>query len=248
MSKPIRLKIIIPVNTTEFTQQISESVDKFRSDTVSIDLEHITQGTPYIESRIDLTINAPHVLKMAIDTEAQGYDGIFVTDMDMCGVEASRQALTIPIIGGFRPSLYTAMFLGQKVSILTVDSVVDLQNEHIRAFGTTENLSSIISLKLDVNALKQPTPENRAKVLESLFEGACQAISRDGADCLMFGCTGFTNYAEPLSQRLRARFNVYVPVMDPNCCAIGYLIMLVQNNLSQSGISYPYRPSVPSLP
>lgn len=247
MSRSIRLKIIIPVNTDEFTKQISESVDRFRSDTVSIDLEHIREGTPYIESRIDLTINAPHVLKMAVETESQGYDGIFVTDMDMCGVEASRQAIKIPIIGGFRPSLYTAMFLGQKVSILTVNDVLDLQNEHIRAFGTTENLASIIALDVDVNALKNPTPANKAKVLESLFDGACTAITRDGADCLMFGCTGFTDFAQALSDRLTVHFGAYVPVMDPNCCAIGYLIMLVQNRLSQSGISYPYLPTIPSL-
>ncbi|OAN17634.1 hypothetical protein A3K86_01550 [Photobacterium jeanii] len=238
----MKLKIVIPVNTTEFTEQISQSVNKFRSDKVTIDLEHITQGTSFIQSRLDLATNAPHVIACVQRAEKEGYDGVFVTDMDMCGVEAARQAVKIPVIGGFRPSLYSAMSLSQKVSILTVRDVVDLQDEHIRAFGVCENLASILPLSKSVNELKHPTAHAKEKILAELYELACLAIDRDGAGSLMFGCTGFTDYAAPLAERLNAKYQQNVPVMDPNCCAIGYLIMLVANQLSQSGISYPYHP------
>ncbi len=241
MQSKMKLKIIIPVNTTEFTAQISKNVDKFRSESVTIDLEHIDKGTPFIQSRIDIAINAPYVIEKIIKAEQDGFDGIFVTDMDMCGVEAARQAVRIPVIGGFRPSLYTAMLLSQKVSILTVNDVVDLQNEHIRAFGVTENLASILPLNKSVDELKNPTPEGESKILTELFELACKAVEQDGADSIMFGCTGFTDFAAPLNELLSAKFKQNVPVMDPNCCAIGYLIMLVQNRLSQSGLSYPYK-------
>lgn len=241
MHSKIKLKIIIPVNTTEFTEQISRSVDKFRSESVFIDLEHIDEGTSFIQSRIDLAINAPYVIEKIVKAEQDGFDGIFVSDMDMCGVEAARQAVKIPVIGGFRPSLYTAMLLSQKVSILTVNDVVDLQNEHIRAFGVTENLASILPLNKSVDELKNPTPEGEKKILSELFELACTAVERDGADSIMFGCTGFTDFAAPLNELLSAKFKQNFPVMDPNCCAIGYLIMLVKNGLSQSGLSYPYK-------
>ncbi len=241
MQSKMKLKIIIPVNTTEFTEQISKSVDKFRSESVTIDLEHIDKGTSFIQSRIDLAINAPYVIEKIVKAEQDGFDGIFVTDMDMCGVEAARQAVKIPVIGGFRPSVYTAMLLSQKVSILTVNDVVDLQNEHIRAFGVTENLASILPLNKSVDELKNPTPEGESRILTELFELACKAVEQDGAGSIMFGCTGFTDFAAPLNELLSAKFKQNVPVMDPNCCAIGYLIMLVQNRLSQSGLSYPYK-------
>jgi len=241
MLNNIKLKIIIPVNTTEFTEDISNSIDKFRDDYISIDLEPLNKGTSYIQSRVDLTLNAPHVMELAIEAEREGYNGIFISDMDMCGVEASRQVVKIPIIGGFRPSLYTAMLLGQKVSILTVSNVVDLQNEHIREFGVTENLASILPLNKSVNELKNPTAEGKRKILSELFELACKAVEEHGADCIMFGCTGFTDFAEPLNTLLYTRYGQNIPVMDPNCCAISYLIMLVKNKLSQSGISYPYQ-------
>ncbi|MZI94465.1 racemase [Vibrio sp. CAIM 722] len=236
----MKLKIIIPVNTKEFTDQISDSVDKFRTENITIDLEHIDHGSSFIESRIDLTNNAPYVVEKVIQAEKEGYDGVFVTDMDMCGVEAARQAVTIPVIGGFRASFYTAMLLSQKVSILTVSDVVDLQNEHVRAFGVTENLASIRPLDQSVNDLKGSTCHERKIILHDLFKLACKAIDQDGADSIMFGCTGFTGYAKKLSKKLSAKYGVYVPVMDPNRCAISYLIMLVKNKLSHSGVSYPY--------
>ncbi|KXF83238.1 aspartate/glutamate racemase family protein [Enterovibrio coralii] len=238
----MKLKIVIPVNTSQFNEQISNSVDKLRSDIVTIDLEPIESGTPFIQSRADLTVNAPFVLEKIVQAEKDGYDGIFVTDMDMCGVEAARELVKIPVIGGFRPSFFTAMALGQSVSILTVSDVVKLQNEHIRAFGVTENLASILPLEKSVEELKSPSPEATAKIFEELFELGCVAIERDGADCIMFGCTGFTDFAASLSARLSARFDQYIPVMDPNCVAITFLIGLVNNSLSHSGITYPYKP------
>ncbi|QMV13925.1 Hydantoin racemase [Vibrio spartinae] len=244
MSMKMKLKIIIPVNTTEFTEQISKSVNRFRSDKVTIDLEHIDHGTPFIQSRVDLTINAPYVLDKVIQAEQDGYQGVFVTDMDMCGVEAARQAVKIPVVGGFRPNFFTAMLLSQKVSILTVRDVVDLQNEHVRAFGVTENLASILPLDKCVNELKAPSPDAEEIILTELFELACRAIEQDGAGSIMFGCTGFTSFSAPLSELLTAKYKQNVPVIDPNCCAMGYLIMLVENGLSQSGLSYPYQSKI----
>jgi Asp/Glu/hydantoin racemase len=241
MRVKMKLKIIIPVHTHEFTRQISASVERFRSASVSIDLEAIPAGSPFIESRLDLATNEIEVVKMAVQAESDGYDGIFVTDMDMCGVEAARQAVSIPIIGGFRPSVYTAMLLGQKVSILTVSDVVGMQSEHMRAFAITEHFASIYPLNKCVNELKNPTPESSLKILDELFELGCKAISESGADCIIFGCTGFTDLATPLSERLSEKFKQHIPVVDPNGCAIGYLIMLVENRLSHSGMTYPFQ-------
>ncbi|CAG9000277.1 MAG: hypothetical protein CENE_02271 [Candidatus Celerinatantimonas neptuna] len=241
MKTTIKLKIIIPVHTDEFTRQISASIDRFRNERVLIDIEAIPKGTPFIQSRIDLAINEIEVVKMAIQAELDSYDGIFVTDMDMCGVEAARQAVSIPIVGGFRPSVYTAMLLGQKVSILTVRDVIGMQSEHMRAFAITEHFASIYPLDKCVNELKNPTSENRMKIFDELVELGVKAITESGADSIIFGCTGFTDQAGPLSERLSEILNHHIPVIDPNGCAIGYLIMLVENNLSHSGMTYPLK-------
>jgi Asp/Glu/hydantoin racemase len=41
------------------------------------------------------------VVELAQAIEKDGFDGIWLTDFDMCGVEAAREVIDIPIIGGF---------------------------------------------------------------------------------------------------------------------------------------------------
>ena len=233
-----KLKIIVPVNNDTFCQPILDTVQAVRPPDVAIDIEAITEGTTYIESRCDLALNAPHVMTLAQETEAKGYHGIFVTDMDMCGVEASRELINIPIIGGFRASSYAAMMLGQKFSIITVEDVRDLQDEHIRAFGDTVNLASIRPLKKKVLDLSSP------ETVKLVNAEALKAVTEDGADCIFFGCTGFIGVADKVAQYLKEKLNKNIPVIDPNRAAISFLVLLIRNQLSQSRITYPKHHSI----
>ena len=233
----MKLKIIIPVNTTAFTSLVYEAIQPVLTPEMKVDCEPINAGTGYIESRADLATNAPHVIALAKKTETQGYDGIFVTDMDMCGVEAARQTISIPIIGGFRASAYTAMLLAQKFSIMTIADVVDLQNEHIRAFGIINNLASIRPLSVRVPDLVDP--DRHQQILDDLIKESIHAIKEDGAGAITFGCTGFIHYADELAASLQQKTGKSIPVMDPNQVALSYLALLVKNKLSQSQITYP---------
>jgi allantoin racemase len=200
---------------------------------VTVDIENIPEGQPCIESRYDSMINAPHVSKLAKKAEADGFDGIYVSDMDFCGVEATREVVDIPIIGGFEPSAYTAMLLAQRFSIITiVDSVVDMQREHTKTFGITENLASIRVVHMSVTAT-----HNHEEAIEKVFIESCKAIEEDGARAIILGCTGFAGIAQAVQKRL-AEEEKRIPVMDPNCTAVSYLILLIRNNLSQSRLTY----------
>ena len=233
----MKLKIIIPVNTTEYNRLIENSVQPVLDSEISIDIEAISQGSPFIQSRLDLTMNAPHVVELARKAEKEGFDGIFVTDMDMCGVEAARQAVSIPVIGGFRASAFTAMMLAKRFSILTVANVEEMQSEHTRNFGISENLASVRPLNIIVPNLAED--DARQLILEHLYQEALKAIELDGANALIFGCTGFVRFAQPLAAMLEDKLGKKIPVLDPNCCAISYLALLVKNNLSQSQLTYP---------
>ena len=233
----IRAKIIVPVNNTSFCEPILNAAKQVCPADVHLDIEAISAGTPYIESRYDLAKNASHVVQLARRAEEEGYAGVFVSDMDMCGVEQSREVIDIPIIGGFRASAYTAMMLGQRFSIITVKGVRDLQEEHVRAFGISQNLASIRPLDKNVSDLSNPA------IIDAVTLEAERAVEADQADCIMFGCTGFINVARAVSDNLVTRFGKSIPVIDPNHAAISYLLMLIRNGLSQSRCTYP-KPSL----
>jgi len=116
--------------------------------------------------------------------------------------------------------------------------VLDLQNEHIRTFGIVNNLASILPLDIKVPNLADPSQHQI--ILNDMTKKAISAIDEDGASAIMFGCTGFVNFASELEEVLMKQKGVHVPVIDPNCCAISYLSLLVKNRLRQSQITYPF--------
>ncbi len=232
--KPYKIRIIVPANTTAFNQRIKDAVKPVIPDDFSVDVKNIDQGNDCIENRYNLTENALAVVNLAKKTEEEGFNGIFVTDFDMCGVEASREVVDIPVIGGFRASAFTAMMLSQKFSIITIlGSTVAMQLEHIKTFGLENNFASIRSINCPVQDL-----QDADKVSKLVFEACCEAISQDGSQSFILGCTGFIGIAERVSMMLTQELGYFVPITDPNRVAIDFLVLLVRNKLSQSRICY----------
>ena len=234
MQKKYRIRIIVPANTDAFNERIRAAVSSVIPPDFELDVKNISSGTPSIENRCCIVENSPAVLSLARETEQGGYDGIFVTDFDYCGVEACREAVSIPVIGGFRASAFTAMMLSKRFAIVTIlESVVAMQLEHVNSFGIKDNFVGILSINCPVDQLKD-TDLVRKKV----FDKSLKAIRSNGAESIILGCTGFIDIADAVSDMLTEEIGSYVPVTDPNKVAVVYLAMLVRSGLRQSQLSY----------
>ncbi|GAA3926755.1 aspartate/glutamate racemase family protein [Litoribacillus peritrichatus] len=239
MTKPFRMKVIIPINNASYNDELKEVVTAVAPPDLYIEVDNIKAGNTSIESRWDKTVNAPHVVAMVVQAEHDGFDGVFVSDFDFCGVEEARELVDIPVVGGFRPSAYTAMMLAEKFSIVTfAHSVMDMQSSHSRLFGIAPNFASISPIDLTVHQLV-----DRDKVVEKVYQASLTAIEAHGADAIILGCTGFNYIAEPVARLLKEKYQVNVPVIDPNHAAVSYLYGLIRNNLSQSRLTYVTSPN-----
>ena len=240
MGKEIKLRIIIPINTGKYNQYLYDNVISVLLSNVALDVVNIKGGSESIECRYNLMENEPFVLDEVRQAEKDGIDGIFVSDMDFCGVEVAREITNIPIIGGFRPNSLTAMALGQKFAIITIlDSIKEYQIEHIRAFGFSENFAGIESANISVEALTKMFEDEKYKkeVIEGLGEKSLDLIEKKGADVIIFGCTGFIGVADGVSEYLLKR-GYDIPVLDPNRIGINFLYNIASNNLKQSRRTY----------
>ena len=239
MVMPYRMKIIIPINDAAYNEELAGVARSAAPPDLQIDVTNITQGNTSIESRWDRMVNAPYVVELAIQAQNEGYNGIFVSDFDYCGVEEAREVVSIPVIGGFRPSVFSAMALAERFSIITVlESVVDMQREHIRSFGIAPNFASIIPVNLPVHELTE-----RDKVIEKVFDCSIKAIDEDGADAILLGCTGFMHIAAAVADKLAAKYQCNIPVIDPNMAAVNYLYMLMRTGQTQSRLTYHVPPN-----
>ncbi len=239
MDKQYRMKIIIPINDSSYNEELKQVAETVAPSDLSIVVENITAGNSSIESRWDRMTNAPYVVDLVVKSEQEGYDAVFVSDFDYCGVEPAREVVNIPVIGGFRSSAYTAMMLSERFSIITImSSVEDMQRSHTRLFGIAPNFASIIPVDLTVHELSQ-----REIVIEKVFEKSVIAIDKDGADSIILGCTGFMHIAAAVAEKLKDKYGINIPVIDPNMAAVSYLYLLMRNNLSQSRLTYHVPPN-----
>jgi len=240
----MKLKLIIPIVLGEdrvrrrVMDRMAESVRTAVSDGVSVDMECLTHGTSSIEGRADGALNQPGVLALALRSQHEGYDGIFVSDMDNCGVEAAREVVDIPVVGGFAPSALTALHLGRRIALITIlDRVVPMQTDHFRTLGIESNLACILVADAGVaDLIEDPQP-----AVEAVFQQCCRAADEFRAEVAILGCTGFIGVAALVNQRLAATGRT-LRVLDPNRVALSSLEHLVRSGLTSSRTAYPKRP------
>lgn len=239
----MRLNIIIPIRFEDRVVQarvmedLLESVRPRVGPDVELAIESLDRGTLSIEGRADLALNQGAVMEAVQRSQEAGFDGVFVSDMDMCGVEPARELVDIPVIGGFAANAFTALMLARRIGLITISpTVVPMQAEHFRTYGIESNLSGIRVAEVSVaDLINDP-----GAAVDAVYAQAVRAIDEDGAQALILGCTGFIGIAGPIAARL-ARDGKSVPVLDPNPTAVAYLELLVRQGLRPSRVAYPKR-------
>lgn len=232
----MKLKVIVPIVTTEFNKEIAEEIQAVRAPDTEFELANIKSGTNSIESRYDEYLNAPGIVQSALDASKEDYDAIFVDCFGDPSVDTIRELVRIPVLGGFTPSILMAKAVSQRFSIVTVLSrIVPLLIDLERQAGVIDEVISNRFVDIPVEQLG-----NRQMLLLKLFEQSELAV-REGAQAIILGCTGMLGVAGEL-QTLLAAENMPVPVIDPTQCAITMLMSMVRMKLSHSRLTYPVHP------
>lgn len=230
----IRICIIVPVGTDQYNARILSALDGVVPPDVQVDVRNLPSGHDCIEYRVDWLQNGYPTVQLAKQLESEGYDGIWLSDFDMCGVEAAREVIDIPIIGGFPAAAFTALALSSRLSIVTIlQSTLAMQRNHMQEYGLQDSFASIRAIDCPVNEL-----DNLDKVTELAFQAALKAVREDGAQSILLGCTGFVGVAERVAAKLEDALRMYVPVIDPNQAGFSMLMSLVRMRLRPSRACY----------
>ncbi|ACD16479.1 aspartate/glutamate racemase family protein [Paraburkholderia phytofirmans] len=233
-NSPIRICVLVPVATSAYNDRIMKAIAPVLPSDVQVEIRNITTGHPDIENRTNWLQNGMPVVELAQAIANDGFDGIWLTDFDMCGVEAAREVIDIPIIGGFPAAAFTALALSQRFSIITIlQSTLAMQRGHPQTYGIQDNFASIRAIDCPVSQL-----DNVDVVVVRTFEAALKAIKDDGAQAILLGCTGFVDVASRVSTLLTEALGAYVPVIDPNQAGFSFLVSLVRMKVRPSRLTY----------
>lgn len=221
--------VITPIVTKGFRVAVLPAPDGCR-----VTNAQVTQGPASIESAVDEVLAAPGVVDAAIKAEVDGVQAVVIDCMLDPGLDAAREAVSIPVIGCGEAAMRAA---------LTNFAVVTVLQRQERAFadlaakyGLADTLIEIIGIGVPVLALET----DRETALAATIEGSKRAVKR-GATSIIFGCTGMLGFAEEVSAALDG-----IKVIDPLTNAISLAHEAVQSGQMTDKTIYPYPESKPT--
>ncbi|MEQ9037260.1 MAG: aspartate/glutamate racemase family protein [Silicimonas sp.] len=194
MAEQFRVHIITPIISEGFRDD--SALHRTVGGICRLTSGFLDKGPASVESAVDEVLAAPGVVDAAIRAERDGADALVIDCMLDPGLDAAREAVSIPVVGAGEAGLATAARHG-RFSIVTV---LDRQAPMFRALATRHGLgdalASVRGIGVPVLALEADRTGSIAKTVP-----ACKAaLSEDGAAAVVFGCTGMLGFSDPVAQ------------------------------------------------
>ena len=184
-----------------------------------------------IRSELPYAVTLPALIRKAVWAEQNGYDAVIQSNTFDPGVEASRLAVRIPVIGLCRTTVLAAACLADRIGITVPFDGYDLVARRLlRAYGLLHFATDIRSFSM--TGFDMPRDEIAARAAETM-----RALVREtGAECIVplgGAVIPYVVSTEELEQE------VGVPVLNTKAIGIHFAETCVHLGLSQSPRAYP---------
>ena len=233
----MRIRVVTPITSEDFSS--ADEFQQYANDGTEVSHSQIEYGPASIESAYDEALATPDTVAKIADAERDGVDAVIINCMGDPGMHAGREVVSIPVIGPCEASMHLASMLGHKFSVVTVlDSLEPQFTNQAKVYGVPEKLASVRAVDIPVLDLDKDFD----RMVGALIEQAMAAVTEDGADVIVFGCTGMLGAAERVEDGLKERGATGVPVIDPMIASVKLAEALVGSRLSHSKRTYPTPP------
>lgn len=231
------------INTGFGSQEMNDYIAKYLLPDTEMDTWYLDYGPSSIEGEFDETLAAANVVLKCIEGEKAGYDAVFVNCFGDPGVRAAREAVSIPVFGGFEPIAYYALGTADKISIVTVlPEVVPMIEGEIARYGLEKRFTKVRHVNIPVLDL-----EELDTLIEAVVAESRKAVREDGAGTIVLGCTAMAGVKEAVEKALNEE-GLRVPVIESGQAALVMLETFVRMNLYHSRVTYmPPREKVRTL-
>lgn len=183
-----------------------------------------------LNSALDVVLAAPEIVQLAADGQNAGFDAVVLYCFSDPAIDACREALRIPVIGGAQAACLSALNVCRSFGVMLADELrLPEKKRFLRTLGVDPSCIAQIAAA-DMRGL-DPW-QNRELALARLAECGQQMVA-EGAEAIVLGCLSFLGLAQPLAEMLG------VPVIDPAVAAVCTAESTVRQQLLTSKISYP---------
>jgi allantoin racemase len=232
----IHIRVVTPITTQGFRTQ--DDATPLQSEGVTVDFVNIDTGPASIECDYEIMLAQPSTIARTVEAERQGADAVVIDCMGDPGLFAARECVSIPVLGPMQTSMSVAATMGHKFGVVTVLSrILPMIERQAAVYGMAAKLASARSVNIPVLELEK----DLAATKRALIAEARKAVVEDGADYIIFGCTGMLGCAAAVREGLLAD-GLDVPVIDPVPTTVNVAAALVRSRLSHSKHTYRQPP------
>lgn len=184
-----------------------------------------------LNSALDVVLAAPEIVQLAADGQNAGFDAVVLYCFSDPVIDACREALRIPVIGGAQASCLAALNVCRSFGVILADEArLPEKKLFLRTLGISpERIGQIAAINL--NGISPWA--DRETTFKKLLACGQKMMRETHTEAIVLGCLSFLGLAEPLSRVLG------IPVIDPAVAAVTTAESIVRQRLFTSKISYP---------
>lgn len=197
---------------------------------------HLTMVCPQnsgleLNSALDVVLAAPEIVQLAADGQNAGFDAVVLYCFSDPVIDACREALRIPVIGGAQASCLSALNVCRSFGVILADEArLPEKKLFLRTLGVSpERIGQIAAVNL--NGISPWA--DRETTFKKLLACGQKMMRETNTEAILLGCLSFLGLAEPLSRVLG------IPVIDPAIAAVTTAESIVRQRLFTSKVSYP---------
>lgn len=224
--------------TTAYSTELIDSMaNDGLLDNVEWDYDPGPQG-PMVSSIEDLVMISGGVLERVRRHSASGlYDAIVIQGFLDPAIMAAREVSDIPVLCCAESAVHLASVLGSRFSIIEIGEwCANYDRHNVAMYGLSSKLASIRCIEYTpAEVTKKTDREGQLTVTEQC---CLDAIEKDRADTLIFGCTAMSWMVQDVEKRLASR-GYKVPIIVPLRAAVILAKGIVSLGHTHSRLAYP---------
>lgn len=184
-----------------------------------------------LNSALDVVLAAPEIVQLAADGQNAGFDAVVLYCFSDPVIDACREALRIPVIGGAQASCLAALNVCRSFGVILADEArLPEKKRFLRTLGVDPSCIAQIAA-VNLNGISPWA--DRETTFKKLLACGQKMMRETHAEAIVLGCLSFLGLAEPLSRVLG------IPVIDPAIAAVTTAESIVRQRLFTSKVSYP---------
>jgi allantoin racemase len=213
-----RILWINPLGTSIFDATIGAELGRVKRPTTEVEVRSLKRGPHHLEYHAYESWVTPDLLTAIVAAEREGFDAAVIGCFYDTGLRAAREvANRIAVAAPCESAVHIASTLGDSFSVIVGRRKwVPEMRDNVTRYGYRDRLASFKVVELGVHEFQADPERTRLR----LTAAAEEAVTKDGAEVVVLGCTAEYGFFEELQSKLG------VPVIDATVAPFKYAELL----------------------